>query len=43
MTLGVNNVSEVLDQLSKESKGDVNVKLAKALREFRKVVGNDMP
>jgi len=44
MTLGVKNVNEVLDQLSKEAKTDPNVRLAKALREFRKVIENgDLP
>jgi hypothetical protein len=44
MTMGINDVNEVLEQLSQqESKGDVNVKLAKALKEFKKVVGNDLP
>ena len=35
MALGVNNVKEVLEQLSKEAKSDPNVALAKALRLFR--------
>jgi hypothetical protein len=43
LTLGIQNTDEVLEQLDKiqqESKGDINVQLARALREFRKVVGN---
>ena len=43
LTLGIQNTDEVLaqlDKIQKESKGDVNVQLARALREFRKVVGN---
>ncbi len=40
MTLGIKNVNEVIDQLTKESKGDANVQLAKALRQFREVVKN---
>jgi hypothetical protein len=43
LTLGIQNTDEVLEQLDtiqKESKGDVNVQLAKALREFKKVVKN---
>jgi hypothetical protein len=38
MTLGINDPSQVLDSLAKESKGNVNVKLAKALRELKKIV-----
>ncbi len=41
IALGINDPSEVLDELeklAKESAGDVNVKLAKALREFKEVI-----
>ncbi len=37
MSLGINNTADVLDALSKES-GDVNVKLAKVLKEFRNLL-----
>jgi len=40
MTLGINNANEVLEQLSSEAKRDTNVKLAKALRDFREVIKN---
>jgi len=35
MALGIDDTAEVLDALAKESKSDVNIKLARALREFR--------
>jgi len=38
LTLGVKNVNEVLDQISKESKSDPNVALSKALRSFRETI-----
>ena len=38
MTIGINDPSQVLDALTKESRGDINVKLAKALREFKKLI-----
>ena len=38
MILGVQNANEVLEQLRKESKGDPNVRLAKALRDFKEVL-----
>jgi len=43
LTMGIENTSDAiaqLDKIAKESKGDVNVILAKALREFREVVKN---
>ncbi len=40
LTIGIPNTNEVLDQLSKETKGMPEVKLAKVLREFREVIGN---
>ncbi len=46
LTMGIKNTSDVIDQLdkiSKESKGDVNVMLAKALKEFRKELKSDLP
>jgi len=45
LTMGIKNTSDVIDQLdkiSKESKGDVNVMLARALREFRKEIKGDL-
>jgi len=38
MILGIKNVNDVLGQLSNEAKGDPNVALAKALRQFREVL-----
>jgi len=38
LALGINDPAHVIDQLAKESKGDVNIKLAKALRELKKIV-----
>jgi len=38
MALGIDDTAEVLDALAKESKSDVNVKLARALREFKAVL-----
>lgn len=35
LLLGINDPSEVLDALGKESKGNVNVRLIKALQDFR--------
>lgn len=35
LTLGINNPAEVLDALSKESEGNVDARLAKALKQFR--------
>ena len=35
LTMGVKDVNKVIDQISKESGGNVNTKLIKALREFR--------
>lgn len=43
MTLGVNNVNDVLGQLSKEAKSDPSVALAKALRTFREILKNGVP
>ncbi len=40
LTIGIPNTNEVLDQLSKETKGMPEVKLAKVLREFREMIGN---
>lgn len=42
LTMGIKNTSEVIDQLDKESKGDVNLMLARALREFRKEIKGDL-
>ena len=38
MILGVQNANEVLEQLGKEAKGDPNVALAKALRQFKETL-----
>lgn len=38
LTLGINNPAEVLDAMAKESKSNVGIQLAKALREFRTVL-----
>ncbi len=38
MALGINNTQEVIDALGKEAKTDINLKLAKALREFKREV-----
>lgn len=38
LALGVKDVNEALDQLTKEAKGDPNVALIKALRNFREVI-----
>ncbi|MCJ7669536.1 MAG: hypothetical protein MUO61_03345 [Dehalococcoidia bacterium] len=35
LTLGIKDVNEALEQISKEAKRDPNVKLAKALRDFK--------
>jgi hypothetical protein len=40
LTIGIQNTNEVLDQIEKESKGMPEVALAKALREFREVLGD---
>ena len=36
--LGIKNVNDVLEQLNQETKGDPNVQLAKALRDFRELL-----
>jgi len=38
MTIGINDPAQVIEELTKEAKGDVNVKLVKALREFKRFV-----
>jgi len=38
MTLGVNDPAEVLDELGKAEESDPNIKLAKALKQFRECV-----
>ena len=40
LTIGIQNTNEVLDQIGKESKGMPEVALAKALRDFREVLGD---
>jgi hypothetical protein len=40
LSLGIPNTNEVLEQLEQEAKRDPNVQLARALREFKKVIGN---
>lgn len=39
--LGVNNVNEVLEQLSQETKGDSNIQLIKALKSFRESLNKE--
>ncbi len=44
LAIGVDDINSALDELDKaqkESAGDVNVKLAKALRDFKEVIQND--
>ena len=38
MALGINDTQEVIDALGKEAKTDVNIKLAKALRQFQEAL-----
>jgi len=38
MAIRINDPAQVIDGLVKESKGDVTIKLARALREFKKIV-----
>lgn len=40
LVIGIQNTNEVLDQIEKESKGMPEVALAKALKEFREVIGD---
>ena len=38
MTLGIKNVNDVLEQLDKVAESDPNIKLARAIREFRQFI-----
>ena len=40
LTIGIQNTNEVIDRMEKESKGMPEVALARALREFREVLGD---